>query len=445
VTMTKFEVYTVTDTTVEMFIGASTDDSARAIAHTDLAPNTLYNISDDGSVRPIADRSRRRHDVDQFVGRVRGAQQTFWTMPAPKGALLHSIATVNDVHFGKTGADRHYLPYLGEVPVPVFSGPAEGLGPTVSRGAIDAIRALRSGADPDLVVVKGDLTERGTHEEYQQYRAMYDSSFNKATLLDVRGNHDARPAQWLGAGPFADNPVQSRELDHIVVILVDTSVNNRWGGDINADQFAEIREICASTDKPVLLMGHHPVGMELADHWVEPRRRHLTFHPESAWGRRVMHTIEDKLGPYYPDRLELARKTLEALPTTFVDRRILLDSFVLNPVANKYMLELLRDYPSIVGYWAGHTHRNRRRRVADVSDKYPTIADVPLIENQSTVEFPCGWTEINVYQHEVRNIAHRVSTPEALAWAEQSRTTIRGLIEAVTPGRLDERCFAIPT
>ena len=44
--------------------------------------------------------------------------------------------------------------------------------------------------DLAVVVVKGDLTSKGTFEEYNDFLTYYDGAFGDR-LVHVRGNHDA--------------------------------------------------------------------------------------------------------------------------------------------------------------------------------------------------------------------------------------------------------------
>ena len=77
-------------------------------------------------------------------------------MPGPRGPLLATIATVNDVHFGEQECGKLGTP---EEIGPVFTtAPGDPPYPEVmNEGAIAEIDAL----DPAAVVVKGDLTNLG--------------------------------------------------------------------------------------------------------------------------------------------------------------------------------------------------------------------------------------------------------------------------------------------
>src|SRR5438093_11917908 len=88
------------------------------------------------------------------------------TLPRPPGERLATIATVNDVHFGEV--ECGILDGWGD---PVLSvGPGEAPYPeTMNRAAVAEIAAL----DPDLVVVKGDLTADGRAEQYDAFLRCY--------------------------------------------------------------------------------------------------------------------------------------------------------------------------------------------------------------------------------------------------------------------------------
>ena len=88
---------------------------------------------------------------------------------------------------------------------------AEPYPEVMNRGAIDAIERL----DPDAVLVKGDLTDRGTEEEYAAFLRAY--SRLGARMHHVRGNHDAMITETIAAtGPFAV------ELPGVTLAVLDT-------------------------------------------------------------------------------------------------------------------------------------------------------------------------------------------------------------------------------
>jgi 3',5'-cyclic AMP phosphodiesterase CpdA len=50
---------------------------------------------------------------------------------------------------------------------------------------------------------------------------------------------------------------------------------------------------------------------------------------------------------------------------------------------------IVRNYPSIVGIFAGHTHINR----------YNEIDGIPCVETASLIQYPCGYNVYKVYTH----------------------------------------------
>ena len=141
----------------------------------------------------------------------------FRTLARPAGERLATFATVNDVHFGEIECGIMDGIDLG----PTFSV-TDGEEPypeTMNRGAIHEIELL----DPDLVLVKGDLTSEGTDEEYRDFLEFYGEAFGDR-LVHTRGNHDVH-----GAADFASEPTQRVDLPGAVLAVLDTSVARRGG------------------------------------------------------------------------------------------------------------------------------------------------------------------------------------------------------------------------
>jgi len=106
------------------------------------------------------------------------------TLERPAGRRVATFATANDVHFGETHCGMIGIP---DEPGPVFT--AESGAPpypeVMNHGAIDEMIDLA----PDAVLVKGDLTDRGTEEEYAAFCTAYGRLGSR--MHHVRGNHDA--------------------------------------------------------------------------------------------------------------------------------------------------------------------------------------------------------------------------------------------------------------
>ena len=112
--------------------------------------------------------------------------------------------------------------------------------------------------------------------------------------------------------------------------------------------------------------------------------------------------------------------------------------FSLTAESSAALDEVFERRPSIAAYMAGHTHRHRVRRAG---------GGIPSIEVGCVKDFPGTWAEYQVYDGGILQIAHRLSSPAALAWSERCRGLYAdfGLdYTAYALGRLDERCLLIP-
>lgn len=218
----------------------------------------------------------------------------FRTLERPGGELLARIATVNDVHFGETECGI----IEGFEGGNVFSVPdgAEPYPDLMNRCAVAEIDA----ADVDAVLVKGDLTSRGTVEEYDAFRACYEPVLGDR-LTVVRGNHDS----YYG-GTFADTPTAAVELPGVTCAVIDTSISEHYAGQVPGDTLRWLRDLAAGTDGPVLVFGHH--------HCWNPGS---SQRPDGYFG--------------------------------------------INPDDSERLVEVVAAHRNIRGYFAGHTHRNRVR------------------------------------------------------------------------------------
>ena len=169
---------------------------------------------------------------------------TVRTLDRPPGELLCRIATVNDVHFGEVECGR-----VDDDP----NGPIQRVAPgeepypeVMNRGAADEIAAL----EPDVVVVKGDLTCDGHPEEFAAFQACYGARFGDR-LHVVRGNHDAYRGQHEYAG---DRWI---DLPGVAIALVDTVRPEFTPGTLTAEQLDWLDAHSADADRPVIVMGHH--------------------------------------------------------------------------------------------------------------------------------------------------------------------------------------------
>jgi 3',5'-cyclic AMP phosphodiesterase CpdA len=223
------------------------------------------------------------------------------TLDQPSGPLLATIATVNDVHFGETrcgllGTPEELGPFFAAEPG------AEPYPEVMNRGAIDAIEQL----DPDAVLVKGDLTDRGTEEEYAAFLRAYSRLGDR--MRHFRGNHDAMITESIAAtGPF------SIELEGATLAVLDTVRPGTDRGRISREQLDWLDELAVGTTRPVLVFGHH--------------------HPWDPGSKERNDTY-----------------------------------FGVNPDDSESLCALIARRDAIAGYFAGHTHRTRTRRFASARD-----------------------------------------------------------------------------
>ena len=75
--------------------------------------------------------------------------------------------------------------------------------------------------------------------------------------------------------------------------------------------------------------------------------------------------------------------------------------------------------------------------------RFAATGGVPWVEVACVKDYPGAWAEYRVHERGVLQIVHRISTPEALAWTEQTRGMFHGLYASYAFGELSDRCFVI--
>lgn len=187
------------------------------------------------------------------------------------------------------------------------------------------------------------------------------------------GNHDVSSRSELGPRP-------ATELVTVPggrMALLDTAIPAQTGGRVTEEQLAWLDELGGGDDStPVLVFGHHP----LFDH--------------SAFTAGINAEDSDRL------------------------------------------VELFARRPALVGYFAGHSHRNLVRRL-------PATGDTPWAEIGATKDYPGVWAEYRIYESEVMQVVHRISSPEALAWTDRTRQMFGGLYPSYSFGSVADRCFYV--
>jgi predicted phosphodiesterase len=238
-----------------------------------------------------------------------------------------------------------------------------------------AAAAEIAATEPAAVIAKGDLTGTGADEEYRAFVECYGSLFG-SRLVVTRGNHDQRSPEGM-----AFPRVQEVRVPGAILAVLETFRPGRGGGALDRGQLDWLDEVGRRADSPVLVFGHHPVSVEGS----------LVLRP--GW--------------------------------------------VLDTWSTQGLVEVMARRSALVGYFAGHTHRNRVHRLA--------AADaVPFAEVASVKDFPGSWAEYRIFDGGILAIHRRICTDApALAWSERCRALYGGLYPDYALGRLEDRCYVV--
>lgn len=126
--------------------------------------------------------------------------------------------------------------------------------------AVDAVLALSP--RPDVVLVTGDLTNDGEPEAYAAIQPIL--ARLPMPVYAIPGNHDDREAMLALDGVAsigADSAFRHYALDLGLLRLValDSNVPGKAHGELCAERLDWLEaELAATTDRPVLIMVHHP-------------------------------------------------------------------------------------------------------------------------------------------------------------------------------------------
>lgn len=133
--------------------------------------------------------------------------------------------------------------------------------PALLAAAIARVNALRPA--PDLVVLSGDLVNRGDAEEYAHLRELLAPLTMPWQLMP--GNHDERgalrrafPEQGLGTAGLC---CTQRRLGELQLLFLDTVIAGEEGGEVGDAQLAWLDTACpaaAAAPPAALLFLHHP-------------------------------------------------------------------------------------------------------------------------------------------------------------------------------------------
>jgi Icc protein len=211
-----------------------------------------------------------------------------------------------------------------------------------------------------------------TGQGAEEELATFEAIFEGHPLHWTYGNHDVSSRSQLCPEPV----MELVTVPGARIALLDTSIPAQAGGQVAADQLEWLDELGSDESTPVLVMGHHP----LFDH--------------AAFTAGI------------------------------------------NAEDSERLVELFARRPALVGYFAGHSHRNSVRRL-------PATGDVPWAEIGATKDYPGVWAEYRIYERAVMQVVHRISAPEALAWTDRTRSMFGGLYPSYSFGSLEDRCFYV--
>ncbi len=170
-------------------------------------------------------------------------------------------------------------------------------------------------------------------------------------------------------------------LPGVTLAVLDTTIPGRASGRVDADQLEWLDELGSRADRLVLVFGHH--------------------HP---W---------DPSSRARPD-----------------------DYFGISPADSEALVDVIARRPALVGYFAGHTHRNRVRRFGPSGRGALRRGGLRqgLPRHLGRVPGLRGW---------ILQVHRRISSPEALAWSEGTRAMFGGFYAQYAFGQLSDRCFAV--
>lgn len=268
--------------------------------------------------------------------------------------------------------------HIGEIPaddVPpeLMPDPADG---SYSEFMSSGAVAEMSLIDPALVVVKGDLTSWGAVEQYERFLEIFAGEFGDR-MIHIRGNHES-----YNHLPVQTDDMIERQLEGVTIAMIDTSGDGRVNGSISKDQLEWLDELGSRADQPVMIFGHHQIWDPAND-----------LRSDKAFG--------------------------------------------LMPDDSERLFEMMSHRPRMVGYFAGHTHRNKRVVVDGLPGRV-------FVEAAAVKDYPGTWIEYRVFEGQILQVHRRISTPEALRWSEKARHMYDDFYGPYAFGELSDRCFVIP-
>lgn len=115
---------------------------------------------------------------------------------------------------------------------------------------------------PDILVITGDLTQNGSHQEYMEAKEWIDR-INCRNKVVVPGNHDSRNVGYLLFEEIFKTRSPCCSLDGVTVVGVDSSQPDIDDGHIGREMYGWITENFNGSGLKVFALHHHliPVPM----------------------------------------------------------------------------------------------------------------------------------------------------------------------------------------
>lgn len=302
---------------------------------------------------------------------IKGALNSFATLPKPKGKHLFNFALFSDTHiaYPRPAKDINEI-YFGKL--------VEHAGTLFYQCILDSKRR-----NIDLAVITGDLTDTAHKQQYSALRRQLLPGFGPVPYLLCIGNHDKYTKDdGLGEKGFLEY-VANREKtctsvmfrDYQFILVDSCKQNNNWG-HLDAAQLQWISHALQEAGKPAFLFLHHPCN-----------------GPDTWFGV----------------------KNYQALQKT------------------------IRPFSWVQGVFSGHLHRNK------VTTSRMLTGSLPYVEVPATVQFPCAYAVVQVYEDGFVYNTYKVSR---LDLSEMSRGKFilkhggNALLTWYGFGGIGDRCFA---
>jgi 3',5'-cyclic-AMP phosphodiesterase len=154
------------------------------------------------------------------------------------------------------------------------------------RAVLD--RLVASPNPIDMLVLTGDLTDKGDRESFEKTAALLAAL--PCSIYAMVGNHDTREELWNAFPQTPDNGgfVQyAIEREGLRLVFLDTLEIGRHGGAFCAARAEWLAaELDANPDTPTLIFMHHPPVVSGID-WMDPA-------PNESWIARFGAVVESR-------------------------------------------------------------------------------------------------------------------------------------------------------